>query len=322
MQNKININTPYIIAEIGSNFNQSLTLAKKLIISAKNSGADAVKFQLFNSNKLYPNNKKMKNIFKKIELKKKWIKILYEFSKKNKIDFFLSVFDTSNLKFIEKFNFKFYKIASSEVTNFKLLKSISKTNKIFILSTGMCDLGDVVKAVSILKKNIILMQCHSVYPLPTKDANLNVLKTFKKRFKNVVLGFSDHTMSNIPAITSVSLGALVFEKHFTLNKKFKGPDHFYAYNPTQFKKYVSDIKIAFNSLGSEKKFLLPEEKKFGRRYGLYIKKDQKRNTIITKKMLILKQPALGIRDKYIKKVLGKKLKFDLKANDPILYKHI
>ena len=322
MKNNLNIKSPYIIAEIGSNFDQNIYLAKKLIKTAKNCGANAVKFQLFDSKKLYPKNKQMRDLFKKIELKKSWIKSLYDFSKKNNIEFFLSVFDTKTLIFLEKFNFNFYKIASSELTNINLLKAISNTKKTAILSTGMCDLDDVTKAVSKFKKKIILMQCHSVYPLAINQANLNVLKIYKKKFKNIILGFSDHTQSNIPAIVSVGMGALVFEKHITLNKKSRGPDHFYAYNPTQFKKYVADIHKAYQSLGLNKKILHPDEKKFGRRYGVYLVNDQKKNTIIKRKMLTIKQPALGIRDKYINKIIGKKLILDLKANEPILEHYI
>ena len=322
MKNKLYLKSPYIIAEIGSNFDQNINLAKKLIKTAKKCGANAVKFQLFDSNKLYPKNKRMRNLFKKIELKKSWIKKLYNFSKKNSIEFFLSVFDIKTLNFLEKFNFNFYKIASSELTNINLLKAISKTKKTAILSTGMCDLDDVTKAVLKFKETIILMQCHSVYPLSINQANLNVLKIYKRKFKNIILGFSDHTQSNIPAIVSVGMGALVFEKHITLNKKSKGPDHFYAYNPTQFRKYVIDIHKAYESLGINKKILIPDEKKFGRRSGVYLVNDQKKNTIIKRKMLTIRQPALGIRDKYINKIIGKKLNLNLKANEPILENYI
>lgn len=318
----LEIKEPFIIAEIGSNHNQDIRSAYKLIKIAKNCGADAVKFQLFDSQKLYPKNIKMRKIFKKIELKKNWIFKLQSFAKEKKIEIFFSVFDIDNLNFLEKFKFHFYKIASSEITNFKLLKKIAKTNKCAILSTGMCDLDDVYKAVKLFKNKIILMQCHSVYPLPIEQSNLNVLKTYKKNFKNIILGFSDHTQSDIPALVSVGLGCKVFEKHITLNRKSKGPDHFYAYNPIQFKSYVKSIHKAFKTLGSNKKEMIKDEKLYGRRFGLYLKNKQKKNTVLKKNMIKICQPALGIRDKHLKKVIGKKLKVDLDAGKPIFINNI
>lgn len=319
---KIEYNKPFIIAEIGSNHNQDIKIAYKLIKIAKNCGADAVKFQLFDSKKLYPNNLKMRKIFKKIELKKNWVSKLQAFSKANNIEIFFSVFDIDNLNFLEKFKFDYYKIASSEMTNFKLLNKIAKTNKFAIISTGMCDLDDVSKVVKLFKKKIVLMQCHSVYPLPIEQSNLNVLNSYKKNFKNIILGFSDHTRSDIPALVSVGLGCKVFEKHITLNNNSRGPDHFYAYTPKKFRRYVKSIHTAFKSLGSHKKEMNRDEKLYGRRYGLYLKNMQKKNTILKKNMIKINQPAIGIRDKYINKVIGKRLKFDLAAGKPILISNI
>ena len=116
------------------------------------------------------------------------------------------------------------------------------------------------------------MQCASIYPAKVSRPNLNVLKSFKKKYPNFNLGFSDHTINNISAIVAVGLGCKYFEKHFTLNKKSKGPDHFFAYNENQFKKYVMAITQAYKCLGSSKKQMLPLERKFGRRKGIYAKK--------------------------------------------------
>ena len=309
---------PYIVAEIGSNFDQSFTKAKKLILAAKKSGADAVKFQLFDGSILYPNDLKMQRIFQKIELNKKWIKKLKRYSKKINIDFFLSVFDINNLKFLEKNKFSFFKVASSEAINIKLLKKLAKRKNTIFLSTGMCDIEDVQKAYKILKKTkLTIMQCHSVYPLKTIDANINVIKLYKKKFKNTNIGFSDHTTSNIAAITAVGLGSCVFEKHFTLDKKSSGPDHFYSYEPKQFKEYVKDINEAYLSLGESKKFMLESEKKTGRREGLYLRKNLKKNTRIKKDLVYGKSPSLGIRSKHLKRILGKRLKVFKKKDSPL-----
>ena len=318
MKNKF-VNKPYIIAEIGSNHNQKLSLAKKTILEAKKSGADAVKFQLFNAEKLYPDNYKMKKIFKNNEFNLSWIKILINYCKKKKIDFFFSVFDEYSLKYLKQFNFSKYKIASSEATNYKFLKKLSKVNKTFFLSTGMCDLQDVKRAVKIFKnKKLILMQCHSDYPLNEKNANVSVLIEYKKHFPQIQLGFSDHTLSNYAAIVAVGLGSMVFEKHITLNKKLKGPDHSYAYEPKEFKKYVEDIKKAFLCMGSNNKKLIKSEIEKGRRLGVYAKVKIKKNTILKKDLVTFQSPIIGIRKKYLYKYLNKKIIKDIKKNKPLL----
>lgn len=318
MKNKL-FNKPYIIAEIGSNHNQSINLAKKTIVEAKKSGADAVKFQFFDGRKLYPNDIDMQKKFKKYEFNRLWIKDLLFFCKKKKIDFFFSVFDTFSLKYLKKFKFSKYKIASSEATNYELLKELSKINKIFLLSTGMCDLDDVEKAVKYFKnKKLVLMQCHSDYPLKEKDANIAVLAKYKRKFPKLQLGFSDHTLSNHSALIALGFGALVFEKHFTLNKKFKGPDHFYSYEPKEFKKYVDDIRRGFICLGSGEKKLINSEITGGRRLGIYAKQKIKKNTILKKNLIYYKSPIIGIRKKYLKNYLNKTLIKDVGINKPIL----
>ena len=316
-------NQPFIIAEIGSNFNQNIKIAKKLIYTAKNCGADAVKFQLFKADVLYPKkkDKKMNELFKSIELKSSWAKQLKDYSDKIGIIFFASAFDLSSAKFLEKINVKLHKIASSELTNFKLIDFLAKTKKPLLLSTGMSDMDDVHKALKICqsKKNfdIVVMQCGSMYPLTYKYVNLNVLNTYKKKFKSMV-GFSDHTTDNISSLVALGKNSVVFEKHFTLSKKSKGTDHFYALEPKQLKKYISQLKNGFKSLGSEKKDLLPIEKKFSRREGLYLKNDLSLGTKILKKHLYIKRPPLGVRSKYLKSVLGKKLKKNVKKDEPLM----
>lgn len=147
-KNIISIDTePFVIAEIGSNFDQNLKKAYKLISIAKNCGADAVKFQLFNSKLLYPNDLKMQKIFKQNELNPLWVGKLAKYCKRIKINFFLSPFDEKSFYLIKKNKIKFYKIASSEITNFSLIEMIAKENKPILLSTGASDLDDINKAV-------------------------------------------------------------------------------------------------------------------------------------------------------------------------------
>lgn len=315
---------PYIIAEIGSNFNKDLDTGKKMILEAKKCGADAVKFQLFNAKKLYPKDQSMFKIFKSIELKKEMFLEFLKFSKKINIDCSASTFDISSARFISKLNVKFHKIASSELTNFQVINVLAKTRKPILLSTGMSDILDIdvafKKVLSLGNRNIIIMQCGSMYPLPPKKVNLNTLTTFKNKF-DCLLGFSDHTLDDVAAITAVGKGVIFFEKHFTLSKKLLGPDHFYALEPNEFKSYVQRIRQGYVSLGSSKKDLLPEERKNSRRVGVYFKKNMKKNEIFSKHSYIMKRPPLGITPVYLEQVLNKKLLKSVKKNSPVFFKY-
>lgn len=318
------VNKPYIIAEIGSNFNQNFVKAKKLILQAKYCGVDAVKFQLFKSEKLYPDDKKMYRIFKSIELNPKWIPKLKKFAEKCKLEFLCSCFDLESAKILCNHNLRIHKIASSEIENSDLCHYLIKTKKPILLSTGMSDIKDVKNMLKIAKmyKNnkIVLMQCTSMYPLNDLDVNLNVLKNYA-RF-GYILGFSDHTLNEVASLTAIGMGVRVFEKHFTLNKKDKGPDHIISLNPKEMKNYVKKINQAFIQLGSDKKDLVPFEKKFCRRKGVYFSKSLKRGTKIKKKFLIIKAPAMGLRARDINSAIGKALKKNVYANNALFISDI
>ena len=310
-------NKPYIIAEIGSNFDQNFNKACKLIELAKESGANAVKFQLFRAEALYPEKNDLYKIFNEIQLDSSWIEKLKNHAELCKVDFLASAFDPYSFEILEKNNVIAHKIASSETTNLGFVNKVAKTGKPLLISTGMCDFVDVEEAINISYASnnfkICIMQCGSVYPLNYKDTNLNVIKAYKKRFGHIV-GFSDHTLDNIAATTAVGLGARVFEKHITLNKTDKGPDHFYALEPQEFKSYVSAINNSFLCLGSKDKFLLDEERKLGRREGIYLSREIQKGDLIKKTDLIIKRPALGIRSRYINYVIGSKAAKDLKKD--------
>ena len=314
---------PYFIAEIGSNFNQDLETGYELINKAKSCGANAVKFQLFKAKKLYPKNKKMFKIFKSIELKEHHFKKFYDYAKKLKLDVSASTFDLETAKYLKTFKVDFHKIASSELTNYQLIEYLSKSKLPILLSSGMSDLQDVKNAVKICEKNknfnIVIMQCGSDYPLKHKDVNLNTLATFKSNFK-YCLGFSDHTIGEVAGITSVGFGSIVFEKHITLNKKSNGPDHFFAMEPDEFKDYIFKIKEAHKCLGTSKKNLLKQERLNSRRKGLYFNKNLKKGKIFTNKDYIEKSPPIGLTTIYLENIINKKLKKNIKKDQPIFQK--
>ena len=311
---------PYIIAEIGSNFDQDFEKALKLINVARDAGADAVKFQLFKANHLYPNKDGLYKVFKSIELNPNWLSKLKNYAEKLNLDFIVSPFDKKSVDELDRVKLKIYKIASSEATNLDLINYIAKKRKPIIFSTGMCEMIDVEEAVGVIEsyqnKLISILQCVSEYPLKISKTNLNVIELYKNRFSYPV-GFSDHTLDSISAVTAVGLGARVFEKHITLDKNGIGPDHFYAMNPIEFKCYVKSIKSSFSSLGIKEKKLSVTERETGRREGIYSSTKIFKGKIIKDRDLIVKRPALGIRSRYKKILIGSKLKKTVNKNKPI-----
>ena len=321
---QIGINKPcFIIAEIGSNHDNSFSKALKLIDKAKEAGADAVKFQIFSADQHYskytPGFKYLKkkntyNLIKGLEINRRWIFKLKKYCDKKKIIFFASPCDLSAINELKRLNTKLYKVASFDITDLNLVESIAKTKKPIILSTGMCSFKDIQNAVKVCKKNknrnIILLQCTSLYPAPKNLANLRTIETMRKKFK-LLTGYSDHTLDSDAALISVCLGSKVLERHFTLSKKSKGPDHAFASEPNEFKEMVIKIRIYENMIGDGKK-IGPHKKememfKKGRR-SIHVNKDIKKGDIIKKKDIIFKRPGLGINPSEINKVLNKKAK--------------
>ena len=311
---------PYIVAEAGSNFDQDLDKARKLIDIAAEAGANAVKFQLFSADILYPNKDGLHHIFKALELNPDWLPGLKAHSEERGLDFLASAFDAVSVDTLENLNICAFKIASSETTNHKLLLKVASTGKPLILSTGMCDMIDVQQAVEICLEagnaQLILLQCGAVYPLDIGNSNLSVIRSFAERFRCPV-GFSDHTIDNTAAITAVGVGATVFEKHFTISKQDKGPDHFYALEPNELKIYVNSIHQAFEALGSKEKQMLLEEKELGRRDGLYFAKSLTKGHVITEEDIKVERPAKGLRARHFKTVVGATLREGVGNGQPV-----
>ena len=276
--NKINIsdkNRVFIIAEAGVNHSGKLSLAKKLIDLAADSGVDAIKFQNFKADQLIlqnvskaPYQKKITNpkqdqysMLKLLEMDFKKTKALKEYCEKKKLLFLSTPFDEKSLNDLIKLNLDAYKISSTDINNPLLLKKIARLNKPIFLSTGMSLLKDVEKALKIISKfnkKIVLLQCTANYPIKDNEANLNVIKTYKKKFK-ILTGFSDHTSGVGASPYSVAIGVAVIEKHFTLNKSFKGPDHKASLSPKELKLFVKKIRKVEEYLGSYDKKITESE---------------------------------------------------------------
>ncbi len=323
------------IAEAGVNHNGKVSLAKKLVDIAKVAKADFVKFQIFKADDLarkksplalYQKKNIGKNIsqyemLKKLELSQKEHTLLINYCKKKKINYLASVFDIESLNFLRKKSSSI-KIPSGEITNYQLLKNIKKKkfHKIF-LSSGASNIIEIKKAISILgKKNLYILHANSEYPTKNlNDINLNVIKTLQNQLKIKTVGYSDHTIYREVPIIAVAMGANVIEKHFTINKKLKGPDHKASLSPQELIKTVKDIKKTNSILGSYLKKPTNSEKKNIKviRKSLYAKKNIFKNEIFNDKNIIFKRPLVKNNGHLYLRILGKRSKRNYKKNQLI-----
>ena len=323
----------FIIAEAGVNHNGKINNAFKLVSEAKKAGADAVKFQAYIADELClpnaslcnyqkkTNFKSQYDLLKKYELKQKDIIKLSKFALKKKIKFLLSYFDTKSLSLIRKIKSDYIKIPSGEINNFLLLNKISKLKKNIILSTGMSSYKEIKKAINLLKSKglsrnkISILYCVSSYPTKLEDFYLPEIQIFKKKF-NLNIGFSDHSKGVEAAMISVALGAQIIEKHLTLNKKDEGPDHMSSIEPQEFSYMVKSIRNVEKMLSPNKKKSDIQNKKFVRK-SIVASKEIKKGDIFSELNITTKRPNLGMNNKKITNILGKKSKKKYSINDLI-----
>jgi len=315
----------FVIAEAGSNHDQKLSQAKELIEVASDCGADAVKFQLFHADSLYDKKDKAFSMVKACELPHEWLPKLAAYAKKRKIIFLVTPFDKKSVNLLEQINIPAYKWGSSETTNLSLLKYAAANRKPMLISTGMCNFVDVCEAVEVIRScqndQIVLMQCTSLYPTPPERVHLRVMDTLKDAFR-VPVGLSDHTTSTAIPVAAVARGACVIEKHYTLSRTLKGPDHSYALEPGEFEQMVRAIREVEKSLGSDAKEALPEELKFARRTSIIAKNLITRGTTIRDSMVEVKRPGSGIAPRYLQAVIGSIAKCNIQKGKPLTWEFI
>ena len=246
-------NKTFVIAEIGINHNGDVNLAKKLIDSAVNSGVDAVKFQTYITEKRVSLDSPIYEILKKCELEFSEFEELKNYSENKGVSFFSTPFDKESVDFLDSIGVDYYKIASFDVVNHKLLEKVSKTQKPLILSVGMSNLKEITDAHDIIKSNnnkIALLHCISSYPTMEKDANLAVIPKLKSLF-DCVIGQSDHTNDIAVPLYAVCTGAQIIEKHFMIDKRMKCVDSSVSITETQMAKLVVEIRRVETILGSD-----------------------------------------------------------------------
>lgn len=234
----------YLVAEIGWNFLGDLSLAKKMILSAKKSGADAVKFQMWNPKNLTPgkwDKDGRREIYNKAFLDKKKYLILKRYSKKIKIESFVSIFSAKQIDILKECNDKIVKIPSHEAYNLKLINECIKKFKIVIISAGALKKSELLKLLKFNKKNVIMLHCVSSYPLKIENCNFSKFDYLKTKFKNV--GYSGHYQGVDDAIHAISKGSCLIEKHFTTNNNLKGRDNKFAIKSNEMKRLKRWIDI-------------------------------------------------------------------------------
>jgi N-acetylneuraminate synthase/N,N'-diacetyllegionaminate synthase len=331
----------FIIAEAGVNHNGDIKLAEKLIDAAKESGADAVKFQTFITEEIITslaekadyqkettgNNETQFDMIKRLELSAEDFQHLYEYSMQRSILFLSTPDDFESVDMLDKLGVIAFKIGSGEITNFPHLKHIAEKMKPVILSTGMSTLSEVDEAVRVIKLqgngDLILLHCVTDYPAKYEDVNLKAMVTLKKVFK-VPVGLSDHTLGiNIP-IAAVSLGACVIEKHLTIDKTLPGPDHSASLEPNEFKQMVNAIREVEQAIGSGVKQPTKAEVNIARvvRRSLVARTDIPAGVVIQPEMLAIKRPAGGIEPKYYDVVLGSLTRKEIQKDNLLKWEDI
>lgn len=322
------------IAEIGVNHDGDITKAKKLINHAKRSNFKAVKFQVYKTDKLlkkytplaeyqkYKNkNKNMFNLLEKYSFTYDQFYKLKKFCDKLKILFLATPFDNESAEFLNDIDIKCFKISSGDLNNFFLLKKIKSFKKPLILSTGMSDINNVKKTIKFLnyKKNkLAILHCISSYPTKLIDTNLSNITRLKSL--GYPIGFSDHSVGMEAAISAISLGAKIIEKHITLNAKLEGPDHRSSLQVSDMKKFIEVISDVSISINSNKRIILKSEKKNKLLVtrSLYFKEDFKKNHMLKLEDIIPLRPfSNGYPIEKFENLVGKKIKYSVRKGSLI-----
>ena len=314
----------YIIAEAGVNHNGSYGLACQMIDAAKAAGADCVKFQTFRAEELTSvhaekaayqkantgGGSRQIEMLKKLELTREQFKGLKAHCAETGIDFLSTPFDLESIAFLDALGVPFWKIPSGEVTDLPYLLAIAKTKKPVVMSTGMCELDEIRAAVKSLTDNgtpdITLLQCNTEYPTPYEDVNLRAMQTLRDEF-GLKAGYSDHTMGIEVPVAAVSLGAVIIEKHFTLDRSMEGPDHKASLEPEELAAMVRSIRNVERALGDGVKTASSSERKNlgAARKSIVARCAISKGELLTEKNITAKRPGNGISPMRWFEVLGK-----------------
>lgn len=324
-----------IIAEAGVNHNGSPETARRLADAAKAAGADFIKFQTFKAEKLvahgaqkaeYQKNTtgggSQEEMLKKLELSYDDFAALKEYCDRIGIRFLSTPFDPESIDFLDTLEMPFWKIPSGEVTNYPYLRAIAKTGKPVVMSTGMCSLEEIREAIRALKENgageIRLLHCNTEYPTPFEDVNLKAMQTLREEF-GLETGYSDHTQGIEVPVAAAALGAVIIEKHFTLDRNMEGPDHKASLEPDELAAMVRAIRNIEKAVGTGVKTPSPSERKnmAVARKSIVAKERIRAGETLTEGNLAAKRPGTGISPMRWNEVIGTKAVRDFEEDEQI-----
>jgi len=329
----------FIIAEAGSNHNGSLETAKELIDVAAEADADAVKFQTFRADEMYDKNsdefhlsgddETAYDIFKNLEMPYDWIPQLRERCMERDIEFLSTPFDKQSAEVLDEY-VPAFKIASSMMSHHPFLEHLAEYDKPIIMSTGAHTTEEIQESVSLLRESgvddLILLQCVNAYPAPLEDINVKVVEGLRERF-DLPTGLSDHTTDPVTAPSAaVALGAVVVEKHFTLDNSMEGPDHSFALEPDELEAMVDAVRKTENCLGDEEKTVLDIETETpSGRQCLHASKEIAEGETISEKNTRYLRPIgedMGIEPKNHDAVMGKTVVRDIKRGETVGWRDV
>ena len=327
--------SPYIVAEMSGNHNKKIENALAIIKKAKECGADAIKLQTYTADTITINHsgpgfiikgglwnkQKLYDLYQEAHTPWEWHKELFDYAKNIGISIFSSPFDETAVDFLEELGTKAYKIASPEIVDLPLIRKVAKTQKPVIISTGMASLKEIKEAIQTVRENgnqnLIVLHCTSAYPTPIEEANLSTIKKISDEF-NVLVGLSDHSMGTKVSCYACLLGSCLIEKHFTLDRSKGGVDSNFSLEPKELSTLVKESKAIRSILGSPSFSPTKSESiSLSGRRSLYATRDIKKGEVFTNKNIKSIRPGMGIKPKYIDKILGLKAKKDIKFGDPL-----
>lgn len=332
----------FIVAEIGANHNGDMKLAKKTIKAAAEAGVDAVKFQTYSADELLADHNRILTygqegsereesigqMFDRLALKREQHAELFAYAKELGVIPFSTPFSVDGVHFLDKeLEVPCFKVAASDVNYIEMLKALGKTKKPVMLSLGKCTIGEADIAIKTLFESgcekLIIMHCVAQYPSPMNEMNLKIIDTLKSMYPECIVGFSDHSIGATAAIGAVVLGARVVEKHFTLDKKLEGPDHWFSLNPFEMKFLVDEIRNIEMALGTSRKRIMPseiEERKTSIR-SIVLKTDMNKGEILKETNVKYTRPGWGISPTDIEKIIGLKVTQNLMKNTVLKWEH-
>lgn len=326
----------YIIAEAGVNHNGSLETAKKMVNAAREAGADAIKFQTFKAENIVTKNAsraeyQVKNtgedasqysMLKELELSYDDFRELKAYCDDSGIEFLSTPFDLESIDFLQELGIRFLKIPSGEITNFPYLRKIGQTGMPVIMSTGMSTLEEVGEAIRVLREygsnEISLLHCTTEYPAPLDSVNLRAMQTMAEAF-NLPVGYSDHTSGIAVSVAAVAMGAVIIEKHFTLDRNMEGPDHKASLEPDELKAMVQSIRDVEMAMGTGEKGLSYSELKNVSvvRKSIVAKRAIRKGMLFSEDNLSVKRPGTGVNPMQWNKVIGLCAKRDYEEDEMI-----